>query len=628
KFPKAFLCLVGLSRHYTLDEETYPRFLPKNGEGGNGYFCFHPYPGSYQIAPDRVDNELEASVERLLDEGGSGTQTEQRDSARGGLDANIHPVVKAANTIVKDAALVQARRQGKRKSMVVDAGGVSCPPKKLREDHGTLSGAFVGGKSPSVLQRLLAEAMLNAEVRAAAISTLPFVTAYVSTTQKREDGDPTYFMAEPNLRTIGASQRFIISSDSSHHSGPTIAEAEVDSLVSITNGSRLDDGRVCREMVDEFTHPKFFASVRGIEHDQLFTEFNVGSARQMSLSVEARDGEIENLKAQLLLKAMEAAKATRLCAQTSNLEVVEKSLQDEVNALKGRNDILEKERNALDVKVIDLEASVVGKECDLTDLNAQLTSVKSQNDNLANRVHELEISSVGLQEKITVDGLSLGKKIYPHLLNAISGRRWLLTHSLKLFLVKCLNSSEYLTNLGAAISRAIEKGMQSGLATAVDHGREGRSLADVASYKDASTEDIMNVLCPKGALADASRMNDLQPDIEQLKVPIHRYEDQVVLGETSLLFSLSISHSRVKQIRENIAAQRSALVGVWTPLSEPLSVTSLMGKASTSGVVLADSMTTTALSTTFASASSIHPIFIDDYEIVGVDGQEGAGTNG
>ncbi|GKD47430.1 hypothetical protein Tco_1272075 [Tanacetum coccineum] len=30
KFPEAFLCLVGLSRHYTLDEETYPQFLYKN----------------------------------------------------------------------------------------------------------------------------------------------------------------------------------------------------------------------------------------------------------------------------------------------------------------------------------------------------------------------------------------------------------------------------------------------------------------------------------------------------------------------------------------------------------------------------------------------------------------------
>nr|GEW67178.1 hypothetical protein [Tanacetum cinerariifolium] len=34
KFLEEFLCLVGLSRHYTLDEETYPRFLCKNREGG------------------------------------------------------------------------------------------------------------------------------------------------------------------------------------------------------------------------------------------------------------------------------------------------------------------------------------------------------------------------------------------------------------------------------------------------------------------------------------------------------------------------------------------------------------------------------------------------------------------
>nr|GEZ09861.1 desmethylxanthohumol 6'-O-methyltransferase-like [Tanacetum cinerariifolium] len=110
-FSEAFLCLVGLSLHYTLDEETYPRFLHKNGEGG----------------------ELEASVERLFDEGGSGNQTKQGDSVRGWPDANIQPIVEAANTIVEDAAPVQSRRQGKRKYVVMDAGGVSRPPKKLRE---------------------------------------------------------------------------------------------------------------------------------------------------------------------------------------------------------------------------------------------------------------------------------------------------------------------------------------------------------------------------------------------------------------------------------------------------------------------------------------------------------------
>nr|GFA38317.1 hypothetical protein [Tanacetum cinerariifolium] len=138
----------------------------------------------------------------------------------------------------------------------------------------------------------------------------------------------------------------------------------------------------------------------------------------------------------------------------------------------------------------------------------------------------------------------------------------------------------------------------------------------------------MNVLRLEGALADGPGMNDLQPHIEQLKVHIHRYEDHVLLGENSMLYALSVSHYRVERIRETIAAQQSALVGVWTPLSEPLSVTSLTGEASTSGVVPAAFMTTIALSTTFAFASSIPPISTDDYEIVGVDGQEGVGTDG
>ncbi|GKB22848.1 hypothetical protein Tco_0862249, partial [Tanacetum coccineum] len=314
-------------------------------------FCtkFHILEEVHPVLPNQNDtmHERHAGKIRLLfDEGGSGNQTEQGDFAGVGEGANIQPVVEVV-------APVQPRRQGKRKSAVVDAGGVSHPPKRLREDHGTPVGV-------------------------AAIPTLPFVTAFVSSTSECEVGDHTDSVAEPNLRTIGVSQRFVISSDSSHHSGPTIAEAEVDSLARspvpimttvttvtstvdpalvakekyvkpslfsadsssggganphtgsfqilmtvtsfVTNGSRLDDGHVCREMVVEFAPPKFFASVHGMEHDQLFTKFNVGAARQMCLSAEARDREIEDLKAQLLLREAKAAEAIRLRAEASNFK--------------------------------------------------------------------------------------------------------------------------------------------------------------------------------------------------------------------------------------------------------------------------------------------------------------------
>nr|GEW87070.1 hypothetical protein [Tanacetum cinerariifolium] len=71
----------------------------------------------------------------------------------------------------------------------------------------------------------------HAEAKGEPIPTLPFVTSSVSATPEREDKSPTDSVPGLNLRTIGASQRFVISSDSSHHSGANIAEAEVGSIV-------------------------------------------------------------------------------------------------------------------------------------------------------------------------------------------------------------------------------------------------------------------------------------------------------------------------------------------------------------------------------------------------------------
>ncbi|GKB32164.1 hypothetical protein Tco_0871565 [Tanacetum coccineum] len=417
------------------------------------YLCFHTYPGSHQ-----------------------GESTSGREGA------NIQPVVEAVDTVVEDVVPVQPKRQRKMKTVVVDAGGPSHPPKRLREDHGTPSGAFVGGKSKSAVQRLLVGAVLNAEVRGEVIPTLPFVTSSVSAMPELEGEDhtdsaevdslvrssvpimtavttvtstldPGLFVKEKPVKP----SLFFADSSSTRKTDP--ATGGFTDLTGSDFLSHLDDGRVYREMVDEFALPKFFASIRGMEHNQLFTEFNVGAARQMSLSAEAREGEIENLKAQLLLKEVEAAKAIRLRAEASKFEAIEKSLQDEVKSLKERNTTLEQEKNGLDIKVTDLAALVAVREREVADLDTQFTSVKSQNDNLVDRVHELEVSSFGLQKKVAVYedcmghlekfqddrmkevndkfdklytdfiemALHLEERFYPHLLTTISSLRWLLT---------------------------------------------------------------------------------------------------------------------------------------------------------------------------------------------------------
>ncbi|GKF65400.1 hypothetical protein Tco_0191917, partial [Tanacetum coccineum] len=158
-------------------------------------------------------------------------QMKQRVSAGSGRVADVQLVIEAMDIVAKDVAPLQPRCQRKRKAVVADAGGSSHPPKKLREEHGTPSGPSVAAKSRFVVHRLLAGAVLNAEVRGEAIPTLPFVTSFVSATPKRKDRDHTDSMAGLNLHTVGASKRFVIYLDSSHHSETNVAEAEVDSLI-------------------------------------------------------------------------------------------------------------------------------------------------------------------------------------------------------------------------------------------------------------------------------------------------------------------------------------------------------------------------------------------------------------
>ncbi|GKA15212.1 hypothetical protein Tco_0694959 [Tanacetum coccineum] len=517
---------------------------------------------------------------------------------------------------------------------------------------------------------MLASSILNVESGVEDVATLPFVTSFVSATPKPDSGVPPDSITGLNLCTIGASERFVISSDSSHHSSTNVPRAEGDSLIrfavvppvmteavitthvaSIPSATAQESGtkiitpvhafmfhdsestRMVRSDVAGSSHlpgkelsmgsrevdSESLHEIRDMDYEELFTEFSVETAQE---------------------KEVVAAEAVRLRTQVSAFEAAEKVHVDELNTLKQKNVALEDEKKSL--------------------------SGKSQNDGLADQVRMLETTCSGLRERLSryenltewleefqnaelkvvnerVEKLdanlaemtcNLEEKFYPHLLTTISSQRWLLTHGLKLVLVKCLNSPEYLTALGAAISHSIEKGMQDGLAAGIDHGREGRSLAniiaynpstevdfnsalqklcevyfrllvDLKSHKDASIEDVMNLLRLKSPLADAPGMDSLQPDIEQLKFPIHRSEDQVVIRDTSLSFVLSVSHSCVEQIRENIAAERSDLLGVWTPLSEPLSVQNLVSAASTSISVPTATGTITALSTTFASAPSL-----------------------
>ncbi|GKA42522.1 hypothetical protein Tco_0735182 [Tanacetum coccineum] len=268
----------------------------------------------------------------------------------------------------------------------------------------------------------------------------------------------------------------------------------------------------------------------------------------------------------------EAAEAIRLRTEASKFEAIEKSLQGEVRVLKDYNTTLEKEKSELDVK--------------------------SHNDNLVDQVHELEISSARLQEKVTAYENCMGKleEFQDEQIRVMNDKfkKWLLTYDVKLAIVKCLHSPEYLvlTDI-AAINPSAEIDYISALQELQDVNFS--LLAELKSNKDASTETLMNILHLDEPLIKRLGLDESQPYVDQLLSPS-------IIRRTEL----------------------SALRDVFVPLVEPLSSADLEGMKSTSGTA---PETTMALSVNFASTSSIPPISTDDYD-VHADGQEGTDADG
>nr|GEX02985.1 proteasome subunit alpha type-5-like [Tanacetum cinerariifolium] len=284
------------------------------------------------VSPTRAESELEASVEKLFDEGGS---TKHVDSAaEGGHDAEIEFVTAAKDTATSSVATKRPKRPRKKRSAATDASGSSHPPKKLRGDYETSSEVVVGGKSSSALKELLASNILSAEAGVSAMPTLPFINSSVFATPRHTDGTPLDSIIGANLRIVGPAVRSIVPSPVTTKAVITTSVAHV-SLVSIPrvtdkvipqvqqsifqeststytikpdanvpNDALLDDLDISREFIDHLAPPVRMRTEYCLsEIKRLESE----CGRQADL-LKSREEEVENLKSQLLLKEVEAAR--------------------------------------------------------------------------------------------------------------------------------------------------------------------------------------------------------------------------------------------------------------------------------------------------------------------------------
>ncbi|GJX95307.1 hypothetical protein Tco_0351105 [Tanacetum coccineum] len=576
----------------------------------------------------------------------------------------LWPFVPTTDNVVAEIEAPGPKRSKKKRVPRGSEGipAASHPPKRLRADYGTTGGSAVGGKSPSVLNRLLQDSLLTVEQGVPALPALPFITSSVTASPLEEGGDHTDFVTGPFLRTVcrfgadyGTTVTAFVSSVAATTTtsvdvgkdkdvpAPSVftysrGDADVDLQEiyipewSVTKGFKLNDGRSCANMIDHFTPPAFFQTVRGMEHEQLFAEFNVSAARNLSLSSEVRMRAEYNI--------LEKKKWKSLAEEKDNLllEAIEGSLRGEVASAKDHNGLLEQEHSALKLKVTNLESIIAERDRELSDLGTSALSLRSQNQSLVNQVHELETSSGGLREKLKMyegsmrqlgefqDSLvkplearlaeidadftrccmHFQENFHPHLLNAIAGRRWLLTHGMKLLMAKCLNSTEYMEALGNAFGRAIEKGMQEGLAAGIKHGQAGRCLSDLEAYNPSAEANFNSAVRDLRDL-DFSLLRDLsaKKDASTLDVmDLLRLDDAV--AETC--------HRRVRKMERNLAERLPLLKDVFVSIDHPVSAKALAILSETSTKPPATTLITTALSTVVIRPNSDPFLLVKDYK--------------
>ncbi|GJS17098.1 hypothetical protein Tco_0411570 [Tanacetum coccineum] len=182
---------------------------------------------------------------------------------------------------------------------------------------------------------------------------------------------------------------------------------------------------------------------------------------------------------QLRLRFEQEVRATEtevygLRNQTKNLETLLEAEADMKKAAEAKNVKLTKELESLRVWFSNLQVNNNQLSQQVSDLQAQITGEektkaafeqfkKYEDDRVEQRCTEIDV----LLDKLSVD---FDEELYPHMLTAIAGRRWVIGHGLRLAVMKCAESTELRQVFANVVSFGIAKGMSKGLKYSVEHG--------------------------------------------------------------------------------------------------------------------------------------------------------------
>ncbi|GKD68993.1 hypothetical protein Tco_1323083 [Tanacetum coccineum] len=348
-----------------------------------------------------------------------------------------------------------------------------------------------------------------------------------------------------------------------------------------------------------------------MDYDQLYTEFNVGEARQVCLGAEVRSCVEHELELKEKLRAKYATRGRLLEEKDLEILMLKSQLAEkeakavEVIHLRDQVSSLSREKSALTAEVSEFKVTVTQKDHAISLLDSRATCLAftlddakvacaEVGDKITSLAYERDrLTSEDFKEKMEIQQEEQAQELF----NRVAELE-LLTYGIQLALLKCLKSPEYQGILGHALGRDVDFSMQEGLEAGYEHVVIGRNLFVVDAYnpevakasyinavkalkdvdfplvnllkskKDAGMDKVLDCFLLDEPLAGLPKAAYLQPCIEQLSIPIHHAGDNTAVGETSLSFALMNVHACAEGAKKHDVALRQLMMEiVFTPLS-------------------------------------------------------------
>nr|GEV02100.1 hypothetical protein [Tanacetum cinerariifolium] len=174
----------------------------------------------------------------------------------------------------------------------------------------------------------------------------------------------------------------------------------------VANGSLLDTPEACQDLVDHVAPPGYFSELRHMHNEEFLRQYNVNLARHVAMGSQLRL-RFEQ-KAKLLRKsvAQVARRDKRIQARELEIKNLEALLEAEANTKKATED------------------KSAGLSQELKNMRAWFSDLQ-QDDRVEQRCAEM---------KARLDALSIyfDEELYPHMLTAVAGRRWVIGRGLRL----------------------------------------------------------------------------------------------------------------------------------------------------------------------------------------------------